>query len=113
MRYITIPASVELQDLMTDASSGRMYTFKEFLGQMLLDPRFGKTSADVFVSADIRQRFKETGGEPGRVLELSDGEWERLSSVIKEPTNPYAPVIVVQVADFLRCILDATTKKPE
>lgn len=113
MRYILIPETVELVNLGDDTPAGRKMAFKEFLGNMLIDPKFGRTAGDIFAAADIRQKLKETGGEPGAVLELADSDWEKLAAVIKEPSNGYAPIIMLQVPDFLRCILDAPTKKPE
>lgn len=113
MRYIKIPETVELKDFMSEQPSGRLYEFKEFLGQMLLDVKWGKGSADIFIAADIRQKFKESGGAPGSTLELSDGEWERLAGVIREPSSPYSPVLVMQVTDYLRAILEAPSKKPD
>lgn len=113
MRYITIPETVELLNLADDTPSGRKMSFKEFLGNMLLDQKFGRTSGDIFAASDIRLKLKESGGEPGKVLEIADSDWEKLASVIKEPSAPYAPIIMMQVPDFLRCILDAPTKKPE
>jgi hypothetical protein len=113
MRYIQIPAPIRLRDLMTDEVTDRTYTFKEFMGQMLMDLKWGKTAADIFVASDIRQKFKDVEWASGAVVDLSDAEWERLSGVIKEPSSPYAPVLVVQVTDFLRAVTDAPSKKPE
>lgn len=111
MRYLTIPPTIKLVNLADDSDTGATMSFKEFLGNMLLDAKW-KTASDMFLIADIRQKLKEQH-TPGEVIELSDGDWEKLAVVIKEPSGGYTPVIAIQCTDFLRAILDAPTKKPE
>lgn len=135
-RYIKVPETVQLVNLITDQNVkeyafdengahilegegeqqtkkvvDKKKTFKSFLVEIILvDPKFGKTSADVLKAVEIRQAFRSAS--PGDIVEIEDSDWATMAEVVKEPASGYTPVVALQLAEFITCILDAPTRDP-
>jgi uncharacterized protein (DUF1778 family) len=85
-------------------------SFRRFIvSSILVDQRFGKTAADIISAAEIRKVIDNA--KDGDVVELEKDDWQRLVDVIDNPTNPYVPVIMIQLASFLTAIKQASDRK--
>jgi len=111
MKKITVPEPVFIVDhnnsQMLDQSGNPIcITFYDFVrNTLLVDPKFGKTMADIMSAVDIKQKLSEKPEEKTIIIENAD--WERLNAVANEPSSGYNPVIVVQLISFLKAIKDA------
>lgn len=104
MKKITIPQSIELEDIKDANGNKVVIEFKDFVGKTLLaDPKFGKAMADILSAVEIKSKLSAGDG----VLELDNEDYEKLLSVAAEPSNAYNPVIVMQLVPFLLAIKNA------
>lgn len=109
MKTITIPSPVMLKNsdgLPSLDAEGRTVTitFQSFVINVLLtDPKFGKGMLDILSAVDIKQKLSSATSE----LELDNADYDRLKTAAVEPTAPYNPVVVIQLAEFLTAIRDA------
>lgn len=110
MKTIKIPEPITLIQpdgsiALDDNKQPIVVTFKNFvLNTLLVDPKFGKTMADILSAVEIKQKLSlET-----EKLELDNVDWEKLKTVAEEPSSGYATHIVVQLVSFLLAIKNAT-----
>ena len=105
MRYITVPAPIEIFNLSTGESTGRKISFHDFTqGTLLIDKRFGKSMKELQAALRIGRATREhdTG-----VIALETTDWEVLRDTAKEPSSEYLPGIAVQLLAFIEAIVDA------
>lgn len=109
MKTIIIPQPIAIYDLagnpMLDQSGNPVViNFKTFVSSTLLvDPKYGKTLNDILSAVEVKTKLVLAEDK----LELDDEHWERLVTVLKDPSNPYLPHVVMQILPFLLAIRDA------
>ena len=123
MRYITVPPTVALTNLMGDAMTDEngvaaMVSFKEFVTSRLTDVAFAREGMDsaLAVAAICEQVIT---AEAGAVVAFEDEHWRLLCEVTKRPTSQpgglldpyYAPIILHNMVTFMKAICDAPDKQ--
>lgn len=103
MPIITIPsdASIELDD------KTHAFSFvADFINKTVLrDRQWGVTTEQLIVAMEIRSAFK--GKTAGDQVSLSSDQWNKLCEVVKRPTDPYNPLVMIECGAFLDAILKA------
>lgn len=113
MKYLTVPEHIELFNLVTNETTGRKMSFREFVqGTLLTDKRFGKGLKELQAALRIGEAVRkvEPGVPGGLVLESTD--WEILRDTAKEPSSEYLPGVAVQVIPFITAIVEHATDQP-
>jgi len=113
MKWLTIPADVEIRDFFTDEKI-RDFSFKEFvLKSLLCDPAFfGKNAEDIASSVELVRLFRGCKG-PGDVLPLEREDWKRLCDAAERPSNPFFPQFAAFMGTFFAALKHASDTKPE
>lgn len=118
MKFIPVPSDVVLVNPQDgkrfksaeggDEPAWSMYAF--LLRWVLPDVKWGKTMVDVFAASKVKVAFEHA--KVGDVVELEDDDYKRLLEIVRAPSNPYNPTIVLQCVEFLRAIEDARSERP-
>ena len=109
MKTITVPETILLHDsnglpVLDRDGNPVSVSFKQFVtGTLLVDPKFGKTMADILSAVEIKRKVADATDK----LELDNSDWEKLNAVAAEPSAGYNPGVVVQLVSFLTAIKDA------
>lgn len=102
---IRIPSHVQIE---TD--NGEKVTFefvKHFIERTLLrDKQFGGNSDWLIAALEIRTGFRVPADG---FVTLTDDQWNKLSAVAKQPSEPYNPLVMIEAKTFLDAILKPET----
>lgn len=77
-----------------------------FIKQTILrDRQWGVSTDMLYCAMDIRTVFEHA--EPGTSVQLSEDQHKRLCEVVKQPSDPYNPFVMIHGKAFLDAILKA------
>jgi hypothetical protein len=116
MRYVQVPHTIQLKNLITKEDGERL-TFRAYAYQLWLnDPRWESPKTNLLRLAKVMPEFEKL---PGEWMELEDQDWAILKDIIVTPgttagnPNLFVPLVQVQVGPkFDGAVLDAPTKDP-
>jgi hypothetical protein len=78
----------------------------DFINKTILrDRQWGVTTEQLIVAIEIRTAFK--GKNVGEQVTLSNDQWEKLCAVVKRPTDPYNPLVMIECGSFIDAVLKA------
>lgn len=122
-RWIKVPTSIKLRDMVSRKESGEIYPFFAWLqGVPLMDARFSvdwKTNRSAMIIADAFFDKK-----PGTWVRLSLSDYELLKEAVEEPTfihvatraivKGYAnPAIFQQIGPYIEAVQSAEDEMPK
>lgn len=111
---IRVPADVECEFPQVDNKGDdappikRTMTFeRDFLRRTVFNPqetRWGSNTEWLFAGMEIRGAFK--GCKSGDIVELSSDQWEKLKTVVKNPSAPYLYEVMSQLRPCIDAVLE-------
>lgn len=85
---------------------GNISFVQDFLLKAVLrDPRWGKDLESLMAAADLKELFMNA--QPGQVISVSEGLWDKMAEIIQRPSNPYNPTVMVACMPFFNAIMRA------
>ena len=116
MKYIPVPAAVEIIDIegnpLKFAGETEKLTFEKFVLARLTDPQFAGSMANVMAAVSIRDAVKSASAG---FVEIENEHYELLSQIVKNPSPAagYPPGLAHNLVPFMRAIVnEALDKKP-
>jgi len=116
MREITVPADINLVDLVTGESIEAFSYYRWLVGRAIRDPKFAQNregkvdDQGAYYGLEIWQKFKgKKGGDKVRIEEECH---RRLLSSVTSPQVPYDPGIMCQCTTFFDSVKDAVKIDP-
>lgn len=122
MRFVTVPESVVLVDLVSGkriqrrlengdiADEDPITMAKCLMTMLLIDEKFGKGFATTISAHNIKIAFDKA--QPGDVVELEVRDWELLKEVMQSPTHGFPAMLSIQYVPFFRAIDEAVPVRP-
>ena len=104
MPTIVIPPTVTLTD--DEGASAQFEFVKNFIMRTALrDEQFGVNTEWLYAAWEIRGEF--TGKAPGDRITLTEDQYSKLLAVVKKPSRPYHPQIMIECKSFVDAVLKA------
>lgn len=107
MPTITVPASVTIT-VNEDTGETILFTFADhFMNRTILrDQQFGVSSEWLYAACEIRGLIK--GAMGGDIITLTEDQYSKLVQVVKRPSQPYNPQIMIECRAFVDAVLKAS-----
>jgi len=103
MPTIVVPENVKVE---LDGTTHDFGFVDGFINKTILrDRQWGVSTEQLIVAMEIRTAFK--GTSPGSSVSLSNDQWEKLCAVVKRPTDPYNPLVMIECGSFIDAVLKA------
>lgn len=114
MRYITVPAPIQLvQPRTKEPFKEEPKKFLDYAYEIWLNDTKGNSKGPL----KLRRWMKmvdafDASAEPGSIIALDDEDWSVLKEVVEEPKVAYPPLLACQLDAFAQAVLEASTKDP-
>ncbi len=110
MTDIIIPESVNLEGITDERGNTIVADFVNFfmIKTVASDDSWGKNVSLLFEAMELRDLFKDA--KPGDTVIVPDVLWKKALKVIKTPTHPYAPRVMLSLRTFFEaCGITSTS----